>query len=128
MVYDGVVIRINKILYLFLLNPDDNKIMDGINISDHDCYKDMKDDQIMTVNVIFRDGTQEVEEIDLYEYIHGDSYGIHNIFIHIHDIMLFSINKNGKNVSLKKLIEKGDLVTIAMECIEISKKEKEKDV
>jgi hypothetical protein len=123
MIYDGVVLRIEKQLYLFVLDPDTFTIMDGINISDHECYKEVKGDKLMVVDVTFRDGTLELDDLDLDEFIHGDSYGENEIFIKIHDIMLFSISKEDsiKRISLVELIEKGDLNVIAIDCIEKSK-------
>ena len=45
-----------------------------------------------------------------------------SIFLYIHDVLLYSIsNKNKNNISLKKLIDDGDLNKIAIECIENSK-------
>ena len=123
MKYDGVVIRIEKQLYLFVLDPDTFTMADGINISDHECYKDVKGDQLMVVDVTFRDGTLELDDLDLDEFIHGDSYGVNDIFIKIHDKMLFSISKEDsiKRITLVELIENGDLNTIAIDCIEKAK-------
>jgi len=129
MKYDGVVIRIEKQLYLFVLEPDTNIMTDGINISDHECYKDLKDDKLMVVDVTFRDGTLELDDLDLDEFIHGDSYGENDIFIKIHDLMIFSISREDciKKISLIELIKKGDLNVIAIDCIEKAK-EKLKNV
>jgi hypothetical protein len=123
MKYDGVVIRIEKKLFLFVLNSDTYTMTDGINISDHECYKDVKGDQLMVVDVTFRDGTLELDDLDLDDFIHGDTYGENDIFIKIHDIMLFSIGKEDsiKRISLVELIEKGDLNVIAIDCIEKTK-------
>jgi len=123
MIFDGVVIRIEKQLYLFVFSPEYNTIMDGISISDHECYKDVKGDQLMVVDVTFRDGTLELEDIDLDEFIHGDSYGVNDIFIKIHDKLLFTISKEDsiKRITLVELIENGDLNTIAIDCIEKAK-------
>ena len=119
MKYDGVVIRFNN-LYLFVYDPDKMEIRDGIVITEHECYKEMKDDQLMVVEVIFRDGTQELDQIDLDEFIYGDSYGIHDTFLEIYDLMLFSINDNKDKkrfVSLDEIAKKGELGSIAIECI-----------
>ena len=89
MKYDGVVIRFNN-LYLFVYDPDKMEIRDGIVITEHECYKEMKDDQLMVVEVIFRDGTQELDQIDLDEFIYGDSYGIHDTFLEIYDLGNFT--------------------------------------
>lgn len=121
MKYDGVVCRLNKELYLFILNPDDNMIMDGLNISEHECYKNLKDDQLMVVNVIFKDGTEELDNIDLNAFIYDDVYDRNSVFLYIHDILLYSISKRHNFVSLKDLIDDGDLNDIAIECIENSK-------
>lgn len=129
MKYDGVVLRIEKQLYLFVLDPDTFTMKDGLSITDHECYEDVKGDKLMVVNVVFRDGTLELEDLDLDEFIHGDTYGENDIFIKIHDIMLFSISKEDsiKKITLVELIEKGDLNVIAIDCIEKAK-EIEKNV
>lgn len=121
MKYDGVVCRLNKELYLFILNPDDNMIMDGMNISEHECYNKLKDDQLMVVNVIFKDGTEELDNIDLNSFIYDDVYGRNNVFLHIRDILLYSIGKKNQFISLKDLVDGDDFNKIAIECIENSK-------
>lgn len=125
MKYDGVVIRIDTQLYLFILDSKENEIKDGINISEHICYKDLKNDQLMVVTVIFMDGTKEIDEIEnLEDFIHSEGFTRHDIFIKIHDVALFSItDENEKSESLKKIIRKGKLTNIATECIELSKKQ-----
>ena len=126
--YDGVVIRLNELLYLFILNPDTNEIMDGINISDHKCYKEMSNTQLMVVKVTFKDGTKDIDSVDLEEFIYGDSYGTYDTFLHIKDLTLYSIgDKTGimKNISFKDIIEQGELSSIAIECIELTKKQLE---
>jgi hypothetical protein len=127
MKYDGIVSRLDENLYLFILNPDDNMIMDGMNISEHECYKDLKNDQIQVVEVIFKDGTEELDDIDLEDFIYSDVYDRNSIFLYIHDILLYSISNNKKNISLKKLIDNGDLNKIAIECIENSKSDEIKE-
>lgn len=121
MKYDGVVCRLDKILYLFILNPNDNMIMDGMNISEHECYNSLKDDQLMVVHVIFKDGTEELDNINLVDFIYDDVYDRNSIFIYIHDILLYSIRKKNKFISLKNLIDNGNLNEIAIECINNSK-------
>ena len=122
MKYDGVVIRVDE-LYLFILNPETKKLMDGINISDHECYKDLKNDKLVVVKVSIKDGTQEIESVDLEEFIYGESYGRLDTFIYIHDINMFSFTNNDSSefVSLKDLISNGDLNNVAIECIETTK-------
>jgi len=119
MKYNGVVIKLNE-LFLFLLDPKTLEIKDGINISEHEVYNKMKDDQLMVVDVIFKDGTEEIDDLDLDEFIYGDKYGKYDTFIYIQDIMLFLI-KDEINGTLKELIDKGDLTDIATDCIEQSK-------
>jgi hypothetical protein len=131
MKYDGVVVRNKKsnLLFLFILDPDTNELRDGFNISEHECYKDLNNDQLMVVNVTFRDGTQEIDKIDLEEFIHGDSYGKYDTFIHIQDLLAFSIlkNKDDKAIPLDKIIKNGDLTYVAIECIEETKKQMVQD-
>jgi len=121
MKYDGVVIKIEE-LYLFILNPETNKIMDGINISDHECYKDLNDDKLIVVEVSIKDGTQDIEDLDLNEFIYGDTYAPSDTFIYIHDIESFTFTDTDsggtKNVSILDIIDNGDLNDVAIECIE----------
>lgn len=123
MKYDGIVAKINE-LYLFILDPDTNEMRDGINISEHKCYDDLKDDQLVVVNVVFKDGTKEVDKIDLDEFIYGDEYGDHNIFLCIYDLNLYSIKDN----KIENIINQGELNDVAISCIESSKKIKNKNV
>jgi hypothetical protein len=131
MKYDGVVIRLEE-LYLFLLDPNTSEVMDGINISEHTCYSGLKDSQLMVVSVTFKDGTQDVNDLDLEEFIHGESYGKYNIFIHIQDIDLFSISqksdlKKSTKLTLEDAISNGELSAIVLECIEVSKETDKKN-
>ena len=108
MIYKGLVSRIDNDLFLFIHDPEKNIMKDGFIISDHVCYKELKKDQIMTVEVLFKDGTLELDDIDLDEFIHGTNYGRNDIFINIKDILLFTLN-----VDLKKEIKKGNFNDIA---------------
>lgn len=129
MKYDGIVVKMKSKdgLFLFLVDPDTNELQDGINISDHECYKDMNEQQLMVVSVTFKDGTEELEKIDIEEFIYGDSYGKYDTFLYIQDINLYTIGENGENnnineISLDKVAKDGKLGNIALECIENSKK------
>lgn len=122
MKYDGAVIRLNSGLFLFILDPETNELMDGLGISDHKCYKDLKDNKLMVVNVIFKDGTLELDKIDLDEFIEENKF---NIFIHIYDISLYSVDIEKYNSlcnTFEDIIKNGDFVEIALSCIEDSKK------
>ena len=125
MIYDGVVMRDDKSkqLYLFIYDPDINMINDGISISENKCYDNMKNNQMMVVNVNFKDGTKDVQNIDLDEFIHGDKYGENNIFILIHDLSLFSAsdNENNNPLTLDYLLKEGTLNQSIIDCIEITK-------
>jgi hypothetical protein len=129
MKYDGVVIRIDD-LFLFILNPETNKLMDGINISEHECYKELNDEQLMVVNVSIKDGTEEIEDVDLEEFIYGDSYNRLDTFIYIHDVMLlsFSDNNSKDKIFIKQIIDNGDLNDVAIESIQNSKNKNENEV
>jgi hypothetical protein len=129
MKYDGVVAKFDE-LYLFILNPNTYKLMDGINLSDHACYNDMKKNQLMVVEVVFKDGTVEIENLDLDEFIYGDKYDKHNTFMMVADINLFSIGdseKPKKSLSLEKIARNGKLNDIAINCIKLTK-ESEKEI
>lgn len=120
MKYDGVVAIIDKLLFLFIFDPDLLEIRDGINISDNICYKDMTENQLMVVSVIFKDGTEEIDNIDLDEFIYGDIYGKYDTFIYIQDLLLYSIND-----SIVDIIKKGDFSKIVTSIIQEVKNNKD---
>ena len=128
--YDGIVLKINNKLFLFIINPDTNELMDGVNISEHKCYNKLNNDQLMVVNVLFKDGTKNIEKIDLEEFIYGESYGNYDVFLYIQDKKLYTINdtlnSDIKNLSFVEIIKSGEFSNIAKECIK-NTKEKEKD-
>lgn len=123
--YDGIVVKLSNKLYLFILNPEDNKMTDGMNISEHKCYKDLKNEQLWVVDVEFYDGTLKLEKLDLNEYIYGDSYGDNNIFIKIKDVQLFTYEKEDSIFfSMESIIRGGKFNEISIDLINQSKKVK----
>jgi hypothetical protein len=125
--YDGIVAKLVGKLYLFVLNPEDDKMTDGMNISEHKCYKDLKSDQLWVVNVEFYDGTLKLEKIDLNEYIYGNSYGDNDIFIKIKDVQLFTYEKDAIFFTLESVVRGGKFNEISLDLINQSKKIKEID-
>lgn len=128
MKYDGAVIKMKKRnkLFLFLIDPESGELQDGINISGHKNYDNLSDSQLMIVNVIFKDGNEELDTIDLDEFIYGDKYGKYDTFLFIHDIVLYSIGYNENDdepieMSLETIAEKGDLSKVVLDCIKNSK-------
>ena len=117
----GVIAKLNNVLFLFTFDPIKRKIMDGINISDHKVYDDMKSDEMSIVDVDFRDGTLSIENFDLEEFIYGDGYGEHNIFMYIQDIFLYKLHDTILNI-----IKNGDFNKIAIECIDVANEERNK--
>ena len=124
MSYDAVVLNLDD-LYLFIINPDTNQIMDGVSISYHKCYENLTKEQLMVVKVIFKDGTQEIEDLDLEEFIYSE-HDKHDVFLYIKDVMLFSIGSEKGDVSLVDLINGGELNKVAHGCIKNSKNNEEK--
>jgi len=116
MKYDGVVLKIEDNLFLFVLNPETKNLTDGVNISAHECYENLKHTQLVVVNTIFKDGTEEIDKIDLEEFIHGDKYGKYDTFILISDVITYTIP------NLLDMIKKGELNMVGKTCIEDSKK------
>jgi hypothetical protein len=133
MIYDGIVIKVEKKpkdqLYLFFLDPESNNLSDGINISDHKVYDNIRYDQIMVVHISLKDGTLELDKIDLEEFIHGDKYGREDIFLYIQDILLYNIDseinlfKNKIDITAEQIVKKGEMNDLALELIEKSKED-----
>jgi hypothetical protein len=133
MTYDGIVIKVEKKpkdqLYLFFLDPESNNLSDGINISDHKVYDNIRYDQIMVVHISLKDGTLELDKIDLEEFIHGDKYGREDIFLYIRDILLYNIDseinlfKNKIDITAEQIVKNGEMNDLALELIEKSKED-----
>jgi hypothetical protein len=127
MKYDGVVARIivenkDKII-LFMLDPERNKMSDGVNISDHkNLYNGLKYDQLMVVNVELKDGTLKLEKVDLSEFVHGDTYIKSNIFLYIQDIVIYGLKEK-----IMDIINNRNFDKIALDCI-IKAREKIKNI
>ena len=126
--YDGVVAKIfddeelaDK-FFLFLKNPITSEIMDGINISEHqNIYGTLEYNNLMVVSVVLKDGTMELDDVDLEEFIHGDKYGRDDIFLYIQDIILFTIKtSDNPDVKIYDLLKKGDFSKVANDCIQKS--------
>jgi hypothetical protein len=121
MKFNGVIAKLNNILYLFTYDTIGNKMMDGIHISDNKVYENLKDDELSIVNVDFRDGTLSIDDFDIEEFIYGNGYGDLNVFMYIHDIFIYKMNTKIINI-----IEKGDFNKIAIECINVADNDKYK--
>lgn len=123
MIYNGIVTKLSGKLYLFILDPDNDTMTDGMNISEHKCYKNLENNQLWVVEVEFCDGTLTLEKIDLDEYIYGDKYGDNNIFLHIKDIQLFTYEKdNGEIFSMENdVIRGGKFNDLSLELINKAK-------
>jgi len=120
MKFDGVVFRIAENLVLFILDPKTNRIRDGVSISDHDTYKDMKRCQLSVVSVIFKDGTKEINDSNLDDLIDSSMSGTYDTFMSIKDISIYTIKHDNDDV-LSKLYRNGDLNDLLVSCIEDSK-------
>lgn len=115
--YYGVVVRMvveneDKFI-LFMLDPVTAKISDGVNISDHrHIYEELKYDQVIVVSVAIKDGTLELDNVDLDEFVHGDKYDKSNIFLYIHDIVLYGLKNKIMDTFNNRNFDK-----IALDCI-----------
>ncbi|MEI8045843.1 MAG: hypothetical protein WCI92_00585 [Bacteroidota bacterium] len=106
---------------LFMLDPDTGQISDGVNISDHkNVYVELKYNHIMVVNVDIKDGTSELDNVDLDEFVHGDKYDKSNIFLHIQDIVLYGVKDK-----IMDIINNRNFDKIALDCISKARAEKE---
>lgn len=120
--YDGVISRlgINKELYLFILNPKTNKIMNGLLISELDCYKELNTNELIVCDVVFKDGTKEDLSFDLDGFILEGKYDLNNIFLSIRNFLLYHINED-LNITLEDIIKNGEIDTVAIHCIQNTK-------
>ena len=114
-------------IFLFLIDPKDNTLKDGVNISDDtNIYEKLSYDTIQVVEVLLKDGTIDAD-IDLDAFVNGE-YGLYDIFIHIKDITSFKLGKKNENKiiqsnTIEQVIYDGEFQDIAIECLELSKKQ-----
>ena len=67
-------------------------------------------------------GCGVIIEVDLDDFIYGDKYGENNIFILIHDLLLFSVSDDeNKPLILDDLVKTGSLNLSIIDIIGIAK-------
>jgi hypothetical protein len=120
MKYDGVIARLgeNKDLYLFILNPKTKKMMNGLVISEKG-YDDLLDNDLMVVDVIFKDGTKEVKDFDIDGFIYESKYNLNDIFLSIKNYLMYHIENT--NMTLEEIIKNGNIDEVALHCIKNTK-------
>jgi hypothetical protein len=121
MKYDGVVASMDDILYLFLLHPLTGKILDGVNITDDMSYKFLKTNQLVVVRVLFKDGTLEMDNFDIEEFVYGEGYGMFDVFLHIEDVSVLTLNIDDAEVSIMDTINDGNFEEICKKAIKSSR-------
>lgn len=122
MKYDGVIARLgeDKELYLFILNPKTKKMMNGLIISEKG-YDDLMDNDLMVVDVIFKDGTKEVKDFDIEGFVYDHKYNLSDIFLSIKNYLMFHIDYDTTNMSLEEIIKNGNIDDVAIHCIKNTK-------
>lgn len=120
MVFDGVVGKIKDKIYLFVQNPKTKKVMDGLIISG---YTELEEKNIIVVDVIFKDGTEEDPNFNIVEFIYGDSYDMNDIFLYIKNHMIIYNTE-----SLESLIKTGIIHNFVNNAIKESKKKLEDEL
>ena len=133
MKYDAIIGKIfnegEDKIFLFFLDPETNKLRDGLDLLDSaEIYKTLTYDTLIVVEVILKDGTQEVD-IDINDFIDG-KYGKYDIFIHIKDLLVFKLGKKIDNDeddvttrTIEEVILDGEFQEIGTECIQLCKEE-----
>jgi len=133
MKYDAIIGKIfdegEDKIFLFFVDPETGKLRDGLDLLDSgEIYKTLTYDTLIVVEVVLKDGTQEVE-INIGDFIDG-KFGKYDIFIHIKDILPFKLGKKleeGEEEMLPRTIEDvildGEFQEIGSECIKICKEE-----
>ena len=132
MKYDAIIGKIfdegEDKIFLFFQDPKTKDIRDGLDLLDSaEVYSTLTYDTLMVVEVILKDGTQELD-ISIDDFISG-KYGKYDIFIHIKDLLPFKLGKKieeGKEMSTRKIEEvilDGEFQDVGTECIKICKEE-----
>lgn len=110
---NGVVYKIRNGIYLSLYNPDDESVTDGIPITEGP-YKTLQNNQVSVVEMILKDGTQEIVDINISDFVYNraerDAW---SIFYNIKDLMIYTI----ENFTIEDIYENGDFIGVVKDMI-----------
>ena len=119
---EGLVYRIQDVIYLSLICPIKLKTTDGISINEGS-YKTLKDNEISYVEVEVTDGTMDLD-MDVFDFI--DNYFINHrygeIFLRISDILTFAFD----NVTVEQMCIDGNFEKASYDIINKMIEEKNK--
>lgn len=111
---NGVVYKIKDGYYLSLFNPINNGISDGIPITKGP-YETLQENQISVVEVILKDGNEELNNIDIDDFVENRaSLEQGNIFYNIKDLLLYTIKQD---ITIEKICEQGEFIDVAIDMI-----------
>lgn len=120
---NGLVYRIQDVIYVSLIDSMINKPTDGLPISEG-VYETLGDDQILFVDVEINDGTLDLD-VNVNDFVDGyfDNYEHGDIFLKITDIMTFSF----KDFTVEEICNNGDFETISDDIIDQMLEEKKQE-
>lgn len=120
---NGLVYRIQDVVYVSLIDPKLNKTTDGLPISEG-VYEKLENDQVSYVDVEILDGTLDLE-VDIYEFVddYFSKYEPGDIFLKITDVMTFTF----KDATIEEICDNGDFEMIADDIIEQMEEEKKEE-
>jgi hypothetical protein len=96
------------------------KMMDGLIISVKG-YHALSDNDLMVVDVIFKDGTKEVKDFDVDGFIYESKYNLSDIFLSVKKYLMYHIDYETTNMSLENIIKNGNIDEVALHCIKNTK-------
>jgi hypothetical protein len=110
----GLVYRIEDGVYLSLIGSDD-VCTDGIPISEG-VYETLENNQISYVDVKIRDGTIDIEDMDVFYFIYEfqPNYNPGDLFYFIKDSLVFTFD----GFTIKEICDNGDFQKVAKDIIE----------
>lgn len=113
----GVVFRINDGVYLSLYNPINDSISDGIPITSNP-YESLQDNQVSIVNVIIQDGTKDLLDINIDDFVYNDAIENNsNYFYKIKDLLLFTVEQN---TTIREICERDEFIDMVKDMIQIT--------
>ena len=120
---NGLVYRIQDLVYVSLICPTKLKTTDGLSINEGS-YKTLKNNQFSYVNVEVTDGTLDLE-MDVYEFVNGyfTNFKQGDIFFNIEDLMTFTF----ENVTVEEMCIDGRFEKATCDIIDQMEEEKNKD-
>jgi hypothetical protein len=115
MILDGIIFKVEDILYLAFLNPITDELTEAIALDNYEVVSSkLEHNEVIVVTVVLKDGTKELNDVDVINFLNSDVNGLENdIYYTINNKTVYSLRvtveefcNDGHYDELKELIKK----------------------